>query len=175
MSRPQPPPPAQLYLSILSSHLADLWDPVCRDLQDLFGPMDYVSDPFPFLETGYYDAELGTPIMRRVVGFERLLDQSRLPEAKLATNELEQAYARTDGSRRLNLDPGLLCLERLVLATGKNFSHRIYLGQGIWGDLTLIYRHKGWQSLPWTYPDYAGTILHGHLLELRQKYKKKLK
>jgi len=175
MSRPQEPLPAQLFLSVLGNPLEELWPSLRQDLQARFGPLDFESDPFPFTETDYYDHELGRPIQRRILGFERLVEQSRLPGIKLATNELEEEYARRDGSRRINLDPGLLCLERLVLATGKNFSHRVYLSQGIWADLTLMYRGKGWISLPWTYPDYAGTILQSLLLDMRQKYKQKLK
>jgi hypothetical protein len=73
------------------------------------------------------------------------------------------------------LDPGLLTAERLVLATGKESGHRIYLGQGIWGDLTLIYRHGSWQTLDWTFPDYADRPLQSWLTELRSYYKQRLK
>ena len=175
MSRPQEPPPAQLFLSVLSSRLDALWPELRRDLQERFGPLDFEPAPFAFTETTYYDAELGRPSQRRALGFERLVGQSCLADIKLATNELEMRYARLDGSRQVNLDPGLLCLERLVLASGKNVGHRIYLGRGIWGELTLMYRNRAWQSLPWTYPDYAGTILQDYLDDLRRKYKKKLK
>ncbi|MFW6216734.1 MAG: DUF4416 family protein, partial [Desulfohalobiaceae bacterium] len=81
----------------------------------------------------------------------------------------------SDANRLFNLDPGYLTLEQLVLATGKNFTHRIYLDQGVFADLTLVYSKAGWQTLPWTYPDYAGRLLQDILNQLRQRYKQKLR
>jgi hypothetical protein len=79
--------------------------------------------------------------------------------------------ARSAGGRRTaNIDPGYLLLERLVLATGKNYSHRIYIGRGIYADLTLIYRDGAYRALPWTYPDYAGEPLRRFLTAVRRKY-----
>jgi hypothetical protein len=103
-----------------------------------------------------------------------MIAQDRLPEIKLATNAIEQAHA-AGGRRRVNIDPGYLLLERFVLATGKNYSHRIYLGHGIYADLTLIYRQGTFQTLPWTYPDYAEPPLGRFLLAVRGKYALDLK
>jgi hypothetical protein len=98
-----------------------------------------------------------------------LIGQDQLADIKLVTNALEQARA-ADGRRRVNIDPGYLLLERFVLATGKNYSHRIYLGRGIYADLTLIYRQGAFRALPWTYPDYGGQPI-GHFLHVvRRKY-----
>lgn len=174
MSTPRAPEPAQLVLSILSARLGSLWPGLLGELVERFGPVDYQSADLPFTHTGYYDAELGSPIARRLVGFERLAAQDSLPGIKLFTNALEQRRASA-GQRSCNLDPGLLTLERLVLATGKSFTHRIYLGQGIWADLALIWQGGGWQRLPWTFPDYAGGELQACLGELRAAYKAKLK
>jgi hypothetical protein len=58
------------------------------------------------------------------------------------------------GNRPVNLDPGLLTLEALNLATTKPHYHRLYLSKGVFGELTLIYRQGGFEPLPWTYPDY---------------------
>jgi hypothetical protein len=172
VSTPKQPAQALLFLSVLSARMDDLWESVRRALNERFGPMEYLSDPFPFAETAYYDDELGTPILRRIIGFERLVEQDSLPGIKLWTNDCEMAWA-SSGKRLFNLDPGLLTLERLVLATGKNFTHRIYLGAGIWGDLTLIYTKGAWQTLPWTFPDYAGPVMRDHLDRLRALYARK--
>jgi hypothetical protein len=175
MSRPQAPFSAQLIVSVLSSRLVQIWPDAARELESRWGPLDYVSEPFPFTQTRYYDQELGTPIMRRIVAFEQLQAQDRLPEIKLGTNALEDEWRDGEGRRKLNLDPGLVCLERLVLATGKNFTHRIYLGQGIFADLTLVYQRGGWQVLPWTFPDYAGGQVQDVLTRIRSRYKQKLR
>jgi len=178
MSTPREPSPGKLVLSVLAA--ADWWDvawPEFRaELVERFGPVDYETPLLPFDHTAYYDEELGTPLARRLLGFARLV-----PLDRLATNADERAQARpanghsggqSGGSRRVNLDPGLITLERFVLASGKNFTHRVYLGQGIWADLTLIYNKKtGWVVLPWTFPDYATEDMKRRLTELRALYK----
>ncbi len=172
MSLPRLPRPALLYLSVLSARWERVWEPLLTELTALFGPVVHEAGPLPFDVTSYYDAELGRPITRRVLAFRNLVPHEALAGIKLRTNALEQRLARPDGRRLVNLDPGLLTLERLVLATGKNYTHRIYLGQGIWGDLTLIYQGKAWQTLPWSFPDYAGAALQGQLTLLRELYRR---
>lgn len=179
MSFPREPRPGKLVLSVLAA--VDWWDlawPGFRaELVERFGPVDYETPPLAFDHTAYYDAELGTPLSRRLLGFARLVPLDGLVAVKLATNADERAHARpaidqSGGSRRVNLDPGLITLERLVLASGKNFTHRVYLGCGIWADLTLIYNKKtGWVDLPWTFPDYAAEDMKRRLTELRALYK----
>ena len=95
--------------------------------------------------------------------------------AKLFTNGLEETLARPDGSRRVNLDPGLLTQERFVLGTGKNFTHRVYLGEGIFADLTLVFQAGSWQTLPWTFPDYASPDMLEILTDIRLRYRRDLR
>ena len=173
MSTPRIPDPGLLLVSILCARWDDCWPQLLGDLEDRFGPADHVSEPFVFDQTDYYDAELGSPITRRLVTFETLRPLDELADIKLFTNGLEERCAE-GGNRLFNLDPGFITRERLVLATGKNFSHRIYLKDGIWADLTLIWRKKGWQDFPWTFPDYAGDDMKSRLTKLRQSYKTKL-
>jgi hypothetical protein len=149
-----------------------------RELEDRFGPMDFLAAVSPFHFTSYYDREMGVPLFRRWGTFQRLLAPDRLVSVKELTNELEEGR-RIDGKRQINLDPGLLSAERLVLATGKNYSHRIYLGKGIFADLTLIFSQGSFQPLPWTYPDYRdpeavalfNILRERYLLQLRQERK----
>lgn len=178
MSTPQEPRPGKLVLSVLAA--ADWWElawPAYRaELVERHGPVDYETPPLPFNHTAYYDEELGVPecgaLSRRLLGFARPVPLDGLVDVKLATNADERAQARPGGQRRVNLDPGLLTLERLILASGKNFTHRVYLGRGIWADLTLIYNKKtGWVALPWTFPDYATEEMKRRLTELRALYK----
>ncbi len=173
MSTPRIPDPGLLLISILSARWEACWPRLLEELVAQYGPADSVSEPFPFDQTGYYDAELGTPITRRLVTFETLRPLDELADIKLFTNELEKQYGEP-GGRVFNLDPGFLTMQRLVLATGKNFSHRIYLRDGIWADLTLIWQKKQWMVFPWTFPDYAGDDMKSRLTKLRQSYKTKL-
>lgn len=170
MSTPVIPDPGLLIISILSSRWDECWPGLLEKLEDRFGRTDHVSELFAFDQTDYYDQELGTPITRRLVSFKTLRPLDELADIKLFTNELEKRYAN-DGLRMFNLDPGFITMQRLVLATGKNYSHRIYLKNGIWADLTLIWQKKQWVGFPWTFPDYAGNDMKSRLTKMRQSYK----
>jgi hypothetical protein len=174
VSAPRLPLPGRVFLSVLGARWEEFWPTLRHELEEILGPVDYESKPFPFNRTGYYDAELGTPILRRVLSFEPTLPLDGLAEAKLATNRLEELWRR-DGRRLFNLDPGYVTQERLVLATGKNFTHRVYLSRGIWADLTLIFQGGDWVDLPWTFPDYATQEMKTHLTRIREMYRDSLK
>jgi len=128
----------------------------------------------PFDETDYYHAEMGLPLFRRLIAFSKLIQQNALAEIKILTNELEQRFSEK-GKRGVNMDPGYLLAERFVLATGKNFTHRIHLTRGIYADLTLIYQKGRFRPLEWTYPDYAGKAIIGFLESARDRYLYQLK
>ncbi len=174
MSHPKSPQPAKLVIGVL---LADrtLLPAITDELDRLYGPVDLVSPWLDFDFTDYYRSEMGAPLYRRMLVYRRLIHQDRLAAVKLATNQLEQVYAVEGGRRRVNIDPGYLLLERFVLATGKNYSHRIYIGGRIYADLTLIYRDGAYRPLPWTYPDYAGEAMRAFLQQVRQIYAMDLK
>jgi hypothetical protein len=147
---------------------------VCGRLENLFGPVDLVSSWLPFDFTDYYEKEMGRPLYRRLLAFKHLIDQEQLPDIKHQTNAIESDLAR-EGRREVNIDPGYLLYERFVLATGKNYSHRIYVGQGIYADLTLIFQKGAYRPLPWTYPDYADAPMADFLMEVRHKYGEDIK
>lgn len=168
MSVPQPPKPAKLVVGFFLNDRS-LAAAIVGQLQDRLGPLEMVSPWLPFDFTSYYEKEMGAPLSRRVVVFKPLVEQTRLVAIKRMTNALEGDYVR-EGKRRVNIDPGYLLPERLVLATGKNFTHRIYLGEGIYADLTLIFQKGAFRSLPWTYPDYADRRLIDFLTLVRNKY-----
>ena len=173
MSLPQPPMPAKLIAGFFVKDKALATD-IARDLQERLGPVDMVSAWLNFDFTTYYEKEMGGPLSRRLVVFKSLVEQTQLAEIKRMTNELEHKYQR-QGQRRVNIDPGYLLAERFVLATGKNFTHRIYIGQGIYADLTLIYQKGAFRTLPWTYPDYADRRILDFLTLVRNKYRLDLK
>lgn len=168
MSRPRPPAPAKLVIGVLLKD-RDLLAELSHGMAARFGPPDMVSPWLPFDYTSYYEKEMGAPLVRRVLAFSRLTAQDGLADIKRQTNALEEQF-QVKGRRQANIDPGYLLLERFVLATGKNYSHRIYVGGGIYADLTLVYRDGGFQPLPWTYPDYADRPLKGFLIRVRRRY-----
>jgi hypothetical protein len=152
----------------------DRQDELVRLLEDRFGPVDRIAGPFPFTFTDYYDQEMGPGIERWFLSFEKLVDPGRLPEIKIFTNEVEQLFSQ-QGQRRVNLDPGLLSTNRFVLATTKERGHRIPLQSGIYAEVTLLYMNKGFQTLGWTYADFATDEYRTLLKEIRSTYLKQLR
>jgi hypothetical protein len=153
VGQPREPEPAKFFVSLLTSEEA-LLDAAMEALSLCFGRIDWVSGRLPFDFTDYYKAEMGMGLFRKFAAFEPLLPVSFLPDVKQAANGMEARFARQDGRRRINLDPGYLCPEHVILATTKGYSHRPYLREGIYADLTLVYRGGSFQPLEWTYPDY---------------------
>ena len=164
--------PENLLIGVLSS-IDDVAHELKVSLEKHFGPVDYTSPELDFNFTSYYDNEMGSSIKRWFYSFEELIDPAGLPDIKILTNELEKQWL-FDGNRKINLDPGLLDLNRLILATTKNVGHRIPLQKGIYGEVTLIFMKKEFHSLPWTYPDYKSAEYTEILLEMRRLYKTKL-
>ena len=173
MGTAREPQPVKFIVGLLTAE-RPLFDLARDALVAAYGPADYESTSLPFDQTAYYDAELGTPIWRRFLAFQRLIAPDELPAVKRHTNELEQTWA-CEGRRRINLDPGYIALGKLVLATTKDYGHRLYLGRGIYGEVTLIYRDGAWQLLPWTYPDYRTLVYHVILDEIRTIYNQQLR
>jgi len=168
MSLPQPPKPAKLVIGFFLKEKRLAVD-VVKALVEKLGSVDMISPWLPFNLTTYYDDEMGTPLFRRMLAFKRLIKQSALANIKLFTNDLEREYS-IDDRRTVNIDPGYLLHERFVLATGKNYSHRIYIGNEIYADLTLVYLKGHYNKMPWTYPDYASENVMTFLEWVRKKY-----
>ncbi len=143
-------------------------------MEKSFGRLEYLSGLMQFDQTDYYEAEMGKGLVRRFAAFSDLIAPDKLPEIKLTTNMIEKKLSKNK-KRTVNIDPGLLSAERVVLATGKNYSHRIYLGQGIYADLTLIYKGGEFLPLQWTYPDYVSSEILGMFSILRGRYIEKVK
>jgi hypothetical protein len=145
------------------------FEQVVKPLKKQFGPIEMVSRWFNFDYTSYYEKEMGGPLFRRMISFSTLIDPEQLPDIKLKTNQIEMQFA-DDDHRTINIDPGYIVPERFVLATGKNFTHRIYLNKGIFADLTLIFQNGQFHKLPWTYPDYAADNIKNFLNNVRKHY-----
>jgi hypothetical protein len=168
MSDPQPPEAVKLIASLFSGdeHLLGV---AVQALTERYGRADFISAPVSFAYTDYYEKEFGSSLIRRFVAFERLIRPESLPDVKVWTNALEERFA-AGGRRKVNIDPGYLAKAHLILATGKGYTHRPYLREGIYADLTLVYREKSFHSLPWTYPGYAGGEVIDMLIRIREKY-----
>ena len=177
MADPAPPPLVKLLCGMISAS-SELFDDAAEGMTRTFGPVELAGEVMDFEFTHYYDAEMGSPLKRRLVAFRDCVAPDAIVEAKHATNALEAEFARRAGGRPprpINLDPGYLEASKLVLASMKNFSHRIYLGRGVYAEVTLMY-HKGrWEALPWTFPDYASGRYDPFLTRVRSRYREQLR
>jgi hypothetical protein len=173
MGQIQPFTPEKLVLAILISR-PQIRDLVSEELKNHYGRIDYESADLPFRQTSYYDREMGTPILRFFLSFERLIDPGTLAEIKTETNRLEKQFSNK-GRRKVNLDPGLLSLSRFVLASSKESPHRIPLAAGIFAEVTLTYERGSFRPLQWTYPDYRSLEYLGILSDIRKLYKAQLR
>ena len=139
------------------------------NLKRRFGEVDFKSDPLPFDYTSYYEEEMGRDLSRIIMSFERLIERDKLSNVKVTCTKLESKYSK-NGNREINIDPGYIAAEHLILATGKGFYHRAYLGKGVYADLTLVYKNKEFTPLEWTYPDYRTDTLRTLFKRIREKY-----
>jgi hypothetical protein len=137
-----------------------------------FGPLDLQSQVYPFDMTSYYEKQAVTNILRQFVTKAELIDPGRLAGIKHATNALEEQLAKqlaTDLPRPINLDPGYIEPSKLVLASTKNFSHRIYIGQDMYAEVTLSFHRGRWQGYPFTFPDFKSGRYDDFLNEARHR------
>jgi hypothetical protein len=173
MSQPHEPDPVKLISSLFSPD-KDLIDAVIGEIAKIFGSVDWISPELLFDRTKYYAREMGWPLHRRFISFSQLVPADHLVEIKLKTNEVEEHHLR-EGNRLVNIDPGYISPERLILATGKNYVHRVYLKKGIYADLTLLFQRGSFGPVKWTYPDYAAPEIIGFFNEIRERYMEQMR
>ncbi|MFC1501042.1 DUF4416 family protein [Elusimicrobiota bacterium] len=134
----------------------------------------FESSIVPFNFTGYYAKEMGNALLRKWVSFEKLIDPSNLSDIKLFSNKTEDHLA-SSGLRQINIDPGYVDTAKIVLASTKDFSHRIFLSKDIYGEITSIYKHDNYVALPWTYPDYKSETALNFFKKIREGYHSQVK
>lgn len=171
MAKVKQPEPVKLITSMISAE-ETLFTQVEERMTQRWGEIDFRSPILAFQHTSYYEKEMGPNLKRKFLSFESLIDPGKIIQVKLFTNELEEEFLYPHSSRRrLNLDPGYISLSKLVLATTKDYEHRIYLGKGIYAEITLRYkRGRGFQPWEVTYPDYRSSEYLEIFTYLRQIY-----
>jgi hypothetical protein len=172
MGEPRTPKPVRLVMSLIMNSEAIL-PRVVEDLEGYYGETAFVSPSMAFDFTDYYAPEMGTDLRRRFIAFRDLIPPEALSSVKHQTNRLELRYAH-QRTRRVNIDPGYLSGAHLILATTKAYAHRPYLDDGIYADLTLVYRQGSYRPLEWTYPDYRKREIVEMFNMLRKTYLRQL-
>jgi len=171
------PKPVKLIVGILAADRQCLHAAV-EAIENKFGNIDLASDVWPFSQTDYYKDQTGSHILRKFASIEQLLDPGKLAKIKHQTNKLEQKLAKTLAlplPRPVNLDPGIIEPSKLVLATTKNYSHRIYIGKKTYAEVTLVFDKGAWRSLPHTYPDYRQQCYFDFFSKVRTRLSEQLK
>lgn len=172
MGRPTVPDPVRPILGMLARG-PDVFDAALARVVGRWGQPDMVSDDLEFSFTDYYASEMGPELKRRFYSFPVQMDPAELAEVKLWTDRIEQDLAREsphDFPRVVNLDPGYLNDSKLVLASTKDHSHRIYLAEGVYAEITLTFRQGAWRPMAWTYPDYRTEAYRRFFEEARARY-----
>ena len=177
MGESQQPTPVLLIVAAFSRYEEAIeWGKAACTEQ--FGAIGLTSDTFEFAWTTYYNDSMGENLHKLFWAFETLIDPETLPYIKHQANAMELEYARQsshDVERPLNLDPGYITQSKLILASTKDHAHRIYLSNEIYAEMTLQYRGKQWQKLPWTYPDYQQSGYHEFFCQCRGFLRERLK
>lgn len=171
------PKSVNLIIGVLTS-IPELFGQINKTLEKYFGLIDLRSDILPFNFTDYYNEDMGKGIQRQFYSFERLIMPEEIATIKVRTNTLEESIASLEKipvKRPINIDPGYLNESRLILASTKDFSHRIYLREGIYAEVTLNYRKGKYETFPWTFPDYKTPEYQNFFLMVRELYVNKLK
>ena len=169
--------PVKLIIAILAAD-RDCLQTAIEALPTEFGKVDFISDVWPFTQTDYYKNETGENILRQFVSIEPLIDPGKLAKIKHKTNKLEQRLAaklNLDLPRPVNLDPGIIEPSKLILATTKNYAHRIYIGKKMYAEVTLVFDKGAWFPLPYTYPDYRQKCYHDFFDKVRKGLLEQLK
>ncbi len=171
MAEPKPFSPVKLICGIIASEEI-FFKRAEERLVHLYGSVDITSPLFKFNFTDYYEKQMGKNLKRKFLSFAELAMPEKLGEIKLRTNELEEEIRAElkQGRRVVNLDPGYLTQSALIMATAKDFAHRIPLQQGIYAHLELLFTKKSIKTLDWTYPDYRTEEYHKFFMEVRRTY-----
>ena len=173
MNAIHPPIPVKLFIGMLSND-PGLFDAAAEPLLAEYGPVELRSKPVPWDHTDYYRKEMGADLLRCFLFFERLADPGKLAGMKQFTNRLEERFSLVSGSlsnRRINLDPGYITEAKVVLASTKDFSHRVYLCEGVYAEVTLQFHGTTYHPIETTYPDFRTT----HVRELFAKARESLR
>ena len=171
------PKPVKLIFGILAADENSLTHAV-QLIEKNFGPSDLKSQIWPFIHTNYYADEMGDNVLKQFVTIEKLIHPQKIAKIKHKTNKMEMKLAKqlnTNFSRPVNLDPGYIESAKLVLATTKNFSHRIYIGKNMFAEVTLAYNKGKWEGFKFTFPDHKDDRYHPFFSKVRDKLKQQLK
>jgi len=167
--KPIEPDRVKLFIGILHSE-AKLLGKAVQLIEEKFGEIDYSSPDFSFNVSDYYKGEMGGTIFRKFISFTNLIDPCELVKIKIKTNEIEDLVA-VNGKRKVNLDPGYMDFNKVILASAKYNGQKIYLDLGIYADPTLCFEKGNFNPYPYSFPDFKTGEYNETFLQIRALYK----
>ena len=168
------PSPVKFIVGCITSDKSNI-SRVLESYIQAYGPSDLNSGFIPFDHTDYYRKEMGDNLFRIFYSFDKLLKPEQLWEHKIFSDRLEKATMTTCGQRTVNIDPGYITHAKLILLSTKNFQHRIYVGKGIYAEVTLRCSKNGFFDFEWTFPDYKTEPYKAFFVQVRNRYITQLK
>ncbi len=176
MARQQEVTPVKLFCGILFSN-KELLTIALKKLSDKWGVIDYKSDEFVFANNHeYYKNEIKGEIKRIFISFENLVEPENISKIKEHSNYIEDEFTKQFPLERpINIDPGYMDYNKVILASYKYGQQKIAVGSGVWADITLFYAKGGFTSFPWTFPDFQTDLYYPALIKIRELYKQNLK
>ena len=166
------PQPVLLIMGVLYGDRVRLDEAESR-LAAGMGEIEVKSQAFDFDVTGYYEGEMGPDLKRVFLAFKNLIDPGNIVDIKLAAVGIEEDMS-VGGRRTVNLDPGYMDFNKLVLVSAKFLANKIYIGRGVYADPTMYY-DKGWITYEWAFPDFRSGRYSDFFAEVRDLYKRKMR
>jgi hypothetical protein len=176
MAEPSSFAPVKLICGIIAGK-EEILKRATEKLIQMYGRIDLESTQFSFDFTDYYEKQMGKGLKRIFISFERLISPEELSCIKMSTNRLEAEIKEEIEAdhRSVNIDPGYLTSSALVMATAKDFAHRIPLQDGIYAHLEFLFGKDEVRTLDWTYPDFRSGGYQDFFMKVRRLYLAQLK
>jgi len=171
MARAQKPPKGRLIVSIIYNSMDGLSDAL-KLLEKQFGRVQCETIEISYASKDYTE-EMGERLQRRFYSFEKMVERDRLPEIKALCHKIEKQFGdlvRDYAFRTVNIDPGILTPDNVVMASHREFNHRIYLGEGVFGELTLVYSRGRFVRLAWTPAEFCEGEAIDFFLRVRESF-----
>ncbi len=159
--------------AVLFQHRED-FENILSVLNETFSEIDFEGSFFPFVETDYYESEMGENLFRGMISFQKPVHPETLVSMKKTARNLEDGL-RLEGNRRVNIDVGYMDMFKVVLASFKERSNKIYLSDGVWADMILYFEEGQFKTFMWGFPDFKSGIYNQDLIEIRNIYKQQLR
>lgn len=175
-TQPTLPPPVRLVIGLRSAE-PTLIDELMGRLALEFGPVLFQSGRMvasASVKAGAGRAESDT--LAEWVALGDPIDPGQLMKVKQHAIRVELLYPNPQGQKRIFLDVAYVDPLRVIRATDKDAVHRIYLGAGIYGEVTLHWRPSGgFEPLAWAPADYQAPELCWFFGRVREEWTEWLK